>query len=140
MYSLACFAIHHYTYHHHHHQVEPVLIFCEVIETTALMQCLKMGSRPLEDLSRHFDPSTRERSRSRASKMRRWDGSCCACGHQLQDLTYRILNCPASKSLRGPFQFYLFFFDLWSDLGAWPDCWVTTVDFFHVPIPRKESR
>jgi len=67
------------------------------------------------------------------------NSSCSACGHQLQDLTLLLLDSPASEPLRRAiFGITSSIFDLWPDLGAWPDCWVS-VEFLHDPIARKGS-
>jgi len=62
----------------------------------------------------------------------RKENSCCsACGHQLlEDLTH-LLDYPASEPLRRAI------LDT-TDVGAWPDCWVS-VELFHIPIPLKGS-
>jgi len=50
------------------------------------------------------------------------DSSCSACGHQLQDLTHLLLDCPVSELLR-----YAIFgstssiFDSGPHLVQWPD-------------------
>jgi len=55
------------------------------------------------------------------------------------DLTHPPQDCPASEPLRHViFGTTSFILTSGSDLGAWPDCWVS-VEFLHAPIPRKGS-
>jgi len=65
--------------------------------------------------------------------------ACSACEHHLQDPTHLLLDCPASESLRRAIfgtTVLLPFLTSGTDLGVWPDCWVS-VEFLRAPIPWK---
>jgi len=64
---------------------------------------------------------------------RKENSSCSACGHSLQDLTYLLLDCPASEPVCAP-SLALLLPLLFSGPGYW-----VSVDFIHAPIPRKGS-
>jgi len=69
------------------------------------------------------------------------NSSCSACGHSLQPadtLCTSYLTVPHPSLSGAPSSAPLPFLTSGADLGAWPNCWVS-VEFFHVPIPRKGS-
>jgi len=59
--------------------------------------------------------------------------------HHVEAARHLILDCPASEPLlRAIFGTTSSILTSGPDLGAWPECWVS-VEFLHVPIPRKGS-
>jgi len=87
-----------------------------------LLQLAPSPSHPL-----WTDPTSLPRSQPSLSsylcRIKRKNSSCSACGHPLQDQTHLFLDCLASEPLqRAIFDTTYSIFDLWSNLGAWPDC------------------